>query len=120
MIEIRNLQVSFEQKTVLKGIDISFAEASVHGIIGLNGAGKTTFFNVMASYLKPQQGTIVYKGNSLKRTDIAYLETHNYFYPGLTGNDYLQIFDTTNSGFNLEGLQQLLQLPLDDLIENYS
>jgi ABC-2 type transport system ATP-binding protein len=120
MIDISQLEISFDAKPVLRKLNAQFALGKVHGIIGLNGAGKTTFFNALATYLKPQGGSIVFNGNALKRTDITFLETHNYFYPGLTGNDYLKIFDTTNTDFSLDGLQQLFQLPLNDLIENYS
>lgn len=120
MIEINQLEIHYGEKAVLKGLNLSFAVGKVHGIIGLNGAGKTTFFNAIATYLKPNRGSIYHNGNPLKRSEIAFLETGNYFYPGLTGNDYLKIFNTTNKNFNLEGLQQLMQLPLDDLIENYS
>jgi ABC-2 type transport system ATP-binding protein len=120
MIEISQLRVSFTQKQVLKGITAQFETGQVHGIIGLNGAGKTTFFNSLARYLKPDGGEIALNGKPLQLKDIAFLETGNYFYPGLTGNDYLRIFETTNSSFSLEGMQQLMQLPLDELISQYS
>lgn len=120
MIEATQLTVSYDDKPVLKQLNARFEEGHVHGIIGLNGAGKTTFFNTLATYIKPNSGSILRNTAPLSRTAIAFLETGNYFYPGLTGNDYLQIFDATNKAFRLEGIQQLLQLPLDSLIENYS
>jgi ABC-2 type transport system ATP-binding protein len=89
-----------------------------HGIIGLNGAGKTTFFNVLSTFLK--SGTVELDGHSIRRQDVAFLETHNFFYSNLTGKEYLDIFPQTNLHFNLDTINNLLQLPLKELIETYS
>ncbi len=120
MINIEGLTVTFDKNTVLNNINIAFEKQMVHGIVGLNGAGKTTFFNVMAKTLKPDKGTLALDNKPLSIKDTAYLETVNYFYPGITGNEYLKIFRQTNIAFNLILLQDYFKLPLNDLIENYS
>jgi len=120
MINVQNLTVSFNDHLVLKNISIDFEPGLVHGIIGLNGAGKTTFFNVLAKILKPNVGSINQKDASLSIKDTVYLETNNYFFSRITGNEYLKIFQQTNTGFNLAALQEYFKLPLDELIENYS
>jgi len=120
MINIENLTVTFDKNTVLKNINISFEKGIIHGIVGLNGAGKTTFFNVLAKTLKPNSGMLTFDNHPLSIKDSAYLETVNYFYPGITGNEYLKIFQQTNTNFNLKLLQDYFKLPLNDLIENYS
>jgi len=120
MIKLQNLTFSFSGHKVLDDITIDFQENQVYGIVGLNGAGKTTFFNVLSTTLKTQTGTIKYGGNVISNKDIAYLETANYFYSRITGNEYLKIFKQTNPGFNLGSLQEFMKLPLDDLIETYS
>lgn len=120
MINVQNLSVSFSNHEVLKNISISFEPGLVHGIVGLNGAGKTTFFNTLAKMLKPDAGLITLNGEPLAIKDSAYLETSNYFFSRITGNEYLQIFSQTNAAFNLAALQEYFKLPLDELIENYS
>jgi len=62
MINVQGLVVSFNNHKVLKSITIDFEEGLVHGIVGLNGAGKTTFFNVLAKILKPDSGEIKQNG----------------------------------------------------------
>jgi ABC-2 type transport system ATP-binding protein len=120
MINIQNLSFSFSGHKVLDDITIDFQQNQVYGLVGLNGAGKTTFFNVLSTTLKFQTGQISINGNTITSKDIAYLETVNFFYSRITGNEYLKIFKQTNPGFNLNSLQEFLKLPLDDLIETYS
>lgn len=120
MISIQNLSVSYGKHLVLTNINIYFEPGLVHGIVGLNGAGKTTFFNVVAKMLKPDSGDIKQNGTSIDIKGTAYLETVNYFFSRITGNEYLKIFRQTNTEFNLKALQEYFKLPLDELIENYS
>jgi ABC-2 type transport system ATP-binding protein len=120
MLEIKNLNISLGDKTVLQNLNLKLAAGQVHGIIGLNGAGKTTFFNVLNALVKPDSGEILWQQIPLKYTALAYLETSNFFYHNLTGREYLHVFPKTNSNFNLGVCQDLLQLPLDTLISGYS
>jgi ABC-2 type transport system ATP-binding protein len=120
MINVKKLSVSFNGHAVLKNITIEFEEGLVHGIIGLNGAGKTTFFNVLAKMLKPDSGDLNQNGTVPGIKETAYLETINFFFSRITGSEYLKIFKQTNAGFNLAALQEYFKLPLDELIENYS
>ena len=120
MISIKNLSIYFSNNKVLDNITIEFLPNQVYGIVGLNGAGKTTFFNSLSSNLKIDSGQINFNGSTITNKDIAYLETVNFFYSRITGNEYLKIFKQTNLDFNLNSLQEFLKLPLNDLIETYS
>jgi ABC-2 type transport system ATP-binding protein len=120
MITIQKLDVNFGLLQVLRDLNISFNSGEVHGIIGLNGSGKSTFFNVLTEIVQPANGTIFLDEKPLKRQQIGYLETNNFFYSHLTGRDYLDIFPATNSTFDLTVFEKLLLLPLDDLVANYS
>ena len=86
----------------------------------MNGAGKTTFFNTISTDLKKDSGQILFNENPISNKNTAYLETVNYFYSKITGNEYLKIFKQTNEKFNLVSLQEFFRLPLDELIETYS
>lgn len=120
MINVQNLSVSFDGHEVLKNITLDFEEGFVHGVVGLNGAGKTTFFNVLAKMLKPASGEVLQNNTALTIKDSAYLETSNFFFSRITGSEYLKIFKQTNTEFNLDALQEYFKLSLDELIENYS
>jgi len=120
MISIRQLQFSYSSATLLDIPEVDFTLHQVHGIVGLNGAGKTTFFNLIARHLKQDGGHILFKGKAIRRIHSAYLETNNFFYNNITGIEYLRIFPQTNTSFNLEVLNSLFQLPLQELTSSYS
>ena len=57
----------FGALVAVNGIDYSLHENEVAGIIGSNGAGKTTFFNLLTGYFQPDEGTILHKGEDITR-----------------------------------------------------
>ena len=120
MITLDKISFSYGKKQILKDISISFEEAEIHGIIGLNGAGKTTFFNLLCGYEKANEGKITYNNHPIIKNGIGFLETENYFYPKLTARDFLNVFTQTNTSFNQDKLVEIFNLPLDELIQNYS
>ena len=120
MIKINQLTVTFDSKIVFNQLNFQFDEPKIIGIAGLNGAGKSTFFNALAGLIKTPQGSILRDQSNIDYTSIAYLETNNFFYSNITGHEYLNIFQNSNKAFQLEVLQTYFQLPLNDLIETYS
>jgi ABC-2 type transport system ATP-binding protein len=61
-IEIRDLEKSFEQLTVLRGVDLDVARGSVFALLGSNGAGKTTVVRIIATLLRADNGTVRVNG----------------------------------------------------------
>lgn len=120
MISIKDLSLSFGSNLVLNNINYDFPLNKIYGIIGLNGSGKTTFFNTLSTLTRPTAGEIYFNDREILLKDINYLETVNFFYSRITGNEYLKFFKQTNDKFNLLSLQNYTKLPLDDLIETYS
>jgi ABC-2 type transport system ATP-binding protein len=120
MIRVEQINKTFDTNKVLNNLNLDFVPSQTHGIIGLNGAGKTTFFNILATFLKPDSGEILFNDRKITRNDIAFLETDNFFYPNITGKEYLEIFPATNLQFDLVKINSLLKLPLDEITETYS
>jgi branched-chain amino acid transport system ATP-binding protein len=65
ILETRGLTRTFGAVTAAADISVSFAEGSVVGLIGGNGAGKTTFLNLVTGYLKPTSGTVRFDGRDV-------------------------------------------------------
>ena len=62
MIEIKNLQKSFDELQVLKGIDLSIDEREVVVIIGPSGSGKSTLLRCINFLEEPTGGSITVDG----------------------------------------------------------
>lgn len=72
LLEIKNLCVSSQNKTILNGINLTINPGEVHVIMGPNGAGKSTLASSILSYpLYKKQGTILFDGEDIisKKTD---------------------------------------------------
>jgi branched-chain amino acid transport system ATP-binding protein len=67
LLEARNLCKAFGAVTAADDISVAVAEREVIGIIGANGAGKTTFVNMVTGYLRPDAGSIRYQGRDITR-----------------------------------------------------
>lgn len=121
MIQINQISFSYpEHPSVLENISLTLNPSSVHGIVGLNGCGKTTLFNVITGFYQANEGNVLLDNEPLKKSDIAYIDTESFFYPKLTAKEFLSVFPQTNQDFNQDKLVALLKLPLDEFIENYS
>ncbi len=59
-MEIRNLTLRFGLQTIFDNVSLSLPEKEKIGIIGVNGAGKTTFFKLLLKELEPDQGSIYF------------------------------------------------------------
>ena len=116
MLNIQNLQLAFGKNKVLKGIDLSLEANAIHGIIGLNGSGKTTMLNCLYGNLKPQSGTMLWQNSPIQSQQIGFLETHHFFYPRMTGYEYLRFFQVAQQDFDLEGWNSVFQLPLKKFV----
>ena len=65
MIEVKNLTKSFEDKTVLHGIDVTFYTGKTNLIIGQSGSGKTVLMKSLVGLLTPDKGEILFDGRNL-------------------------------------------------------
>lgn len=120
MIKINNLTVNYSKHRVLNQLGMEIHTSTIHGLVGLNGSGKTTLLNTVYGLKNKVAGTIQYNEKDIKRKNIAYLETVNYFYPRITGKEYLTIFKTQNPNFDVDKWNTLFELPLNKLIDDYS
>lgn len=62
MIEAKNLTKRFEQIVAVDHINATIKDGSVFGLIGTNGAGKSTFLRMASGVLKPDEGSITIDG----------------------------------------------------------
>jgi branched-chain amino acid transport system ATP-binding protein len=68
LLELRNVTRRFGGVVALDDVSLEVAEGEIAGLIGPNGAGKTTAFNVITRIYKPDEGDVVFAGESLLST----------------------------------------------------
>ncbi|WP_418567350.1 ABC transporter ATP-binding protein [Peptacetobacter sp.] len=66
ILEVKNLYFSYNDKDVLKNINLNLKSGEILGIAGYNGAGKTTFTKVLIGFNKPKKGSIYIDGLDIK------------------------------------------------------
>lgn len=62
LLQARNLGHAFGGLEVLKDVNFSVRSGHITGLIGPNGSGKTTCFNILSGFLRPRSGAVVYGG----------------------------------------------------------
>jgi branched-chain amino acid transport system ATP-binding protein len=68
LLELRDVTRRFGGVVALDEVSFSVEQGEIAGLIGPNGAGKTTAFNIITRLYRPEQGEIVFDGESLLRT----------------------------------------------------
>jgi ABC-2 type transport system ATP-binding protein len=58
MLSIKDLTVAYDKHVVIESLNLEFESGQIHGLVGLNGSGKTTFLNTIYGLIKPEQGSI--------------------------------------------------------------
>ncbi len=98
MIETKNLTKTFDQNTVLEGLEFKVEKGEIFCFLGANGAGKTTTINLLLGFLKPTNGEALINGLSVKdnieatRAAVAYIPEQVSLYPEFTGMENLEFF----------------------------
>ena len=63
MIIVNDLSLNFSGQSLFKHVDLKFTPGNCYGIIGANGAGKTTFLRILSGELEPSSGEVVIPDN---------------------------------------------------------
>ncbi len=67
MIEVKNLKMAYGKREVLKGISFHIKKGKTVGLLGVNGAGKSTTMNLLTGYLAPSEGEILIHQTDMRK-----------------------------------------------------
>lgn len=96
LLRVRSLERRFGAKQALRGLDFSLASGDVLGLLGANGAGKTTCLRILSGDLAPTAGSVRIRGLDLARSPVAarrhlgYLPERPPLYPEMRVDEYLR------------------------------
>ncbi|MDR0232384.1 MAG: ABC transporter ATP-binding protein [Dysgonamonadaceae bacterium] len=111
-IEIKNLTKIYNKQTVLNIDDLSVSKGELIGLIGNNGAGKTTFLRLLMDLIKTDSGTIFSRGKKVSKTEdwkfytSAYIDT-GFLIDFLTPEEYFN-FIASNYKISKYDLEETL------------
>lgn len=80
-LELKDINKSFGEKHVLKGIDLTAESGAALGILGRNGAGKTTTIRIIMDVFPADSGEVLFDGQKRNSPKIGYLPEERGMYP---------------------------------------
>jgi len=116
-VDVKELVKVIDEKIIVDKISFSVEEGEIFGLLGSNGSGKTTTFNMLSGLLRPSSGRVKILGKNIKeskefRTDIGFVTQQDSFYETLTVKENLEFFSSQfgiPSGESKERVKKLLK-----------
>mgnify|MGYP002706069568 CR=1 FL=1 len=114
MIEATNLTKKFDDILAVDHINAQIREGNVFGLIGTNGAGKSTFLRMAAGVLKPDEGSITIDGMDVYENEAAkrkffYISDDQYFFGNATPQDMMNYYRIVYPEFDVNRFDSLLK-----------
>ena len=85
ILSVENLSHGFGDRAIFRDVTFRLLAGEHIGLVGANGEGKSTFFNIITGDLMPDEGTITWA----KNVRVGYLDQHTVLKPGMTIRDVL-------------------------------
>ena len=115
IISIKNITKRFGRFEAVKDLSIQIKEGEIYGLLGSNGAGKSTTINILLGFLEPDKGEAFIDGINVAanvdsaRKKIGYISENVNLYPYLTGIENLNYFcKIAGEDYNDEDLSKIL------------
>ena len=115
MIQMININKTFEKHSAVKNVNLSIEKGSIYGLIGSNGAGKTTIIKLLAGIYKQDSGevllngTAIYENESIKEK-LFYISDLPYFFPHYTVKQMAQYYKNIYPSWNEERFKKCAEV----------
>ncbi|MCX7923990.1 MAG: ABC transporter ATP-binding protein [Clostridia bacterium] len=128
MIEVNCLSKTLGEKQVLKDIDLKISKKGIFGLVGENGAGKTSLIKCLTGIYKPEKGSVLFDGkevfeNPLVKQKIGYVADQNQYFTFYKIKDMVSLYKMAYPSFSEERFEQLnkvFTIPKDRRIKQLS
>ena len=113
MIQLKNIDKKFKDKLALDNLSLEVKSGEIYGLLGANGAGKSTTLNLLLGFLTADRGEInmvdINDSSIIQQDRIGYIPENVNLYPYLTGVENLDYFSKlAGLKFTLEELAMFL------------
>ncbi len=120
MLNVENIKAGYGDLEILKGVSFKARPGTIHGILGVNGSGKTTLFRTLHGWLPKRNGSLSLNETPLSPKQMSFMQTKPYCYPYIKGKEYLELLRIENKDYKIDAWNEIFNLPLDRLAEDYS
>lgn len=128
MIELKNTVKKFDEYTALDGIDLKIDKGVAFGLLGSNGAGKSTILRLLSGIYSPDSGEVLIDGKSVfddpeMKQKVFFINDETVQFGGFTLKklkDYYRSYYPNFSDEIFETLRKKVDLPLDKKINTFS
>lgn len=128
MIELKNTLKKFDSFTALDGVDLKIEKGTAFGLLGSNGAGKSTILRLLSGIYRPDDGEVLVDGKSSYdnveiKQKVFFINDETVQFAGYTLKklkDYYKSYYPNFSEELFESLRQKVKLPLDKKISDFS
>ncbi len=114
MIEAKGLTKRFDDITAIDHIDVQIKDGSVFGLVGTNGAGKSTFLRILSGILKPDEGSVTIDGedvyeNTAVKSRFFYISDDQYFFSNSTPLQLMDFYCSVYPKFDTARFDRLME-----------
>ena len=114
MIELHGVSKRFGQIEAVSRMSGEIREGSVFGLVGTNGAGKSTCLRMMAGVLRPDEGSVLVDGqeiyeNEEMKSRVFFISDDQYYLPNSTPKEMMEYYRIFYTCFNEERFSELME-----------
>jgi ABC-2 type transport system ATP-binding protein len=128
MIKVVNMEKSYENQLVLKGVNFTVQKGSIYGLLGSNGAGKTTLLKTVSGILSQDKGHVFIDDSPLFeqvqiKDRVVFIPDTLYFFPQYTIRQMAQFYKNIYSCWDESRflkLNEVFEIDIDKKIHKFS
>lgn len=116
ILTVENLTKKIGNKTILENISLTLNSGQLIGLVGANGAGKTSLMKVILGYSSYQEGNFKVTEIKEKKSNIGALIENPGIYPFMSGYDNIRLLNETKNTHDIDSI--VSQLKMEEYIHN--
>lgn len=112
MIESKNLVKKFENYTAIDNLTCTIPDGCIYGMVGSNGAGKSTFLRMISGVYRPDAGEVTLDGETIwenpnAKSQIAFIPDDIYYLPNSNMNRMAKLYSSVYENFDYDTFNYL-------------
>lgn len=117
IIDLQNISVSFDEQKILNNISLQIHDGEFVTLLGPSGCGKTTTLRIIAGFLNPDEGDVIFEGKNINGVP-AYKRQVNTIFQRYALFPYLNVYENIAFGLRLKKMKEKdIQSKVKEMLE---